>query len=735
MLYINDKRYFFSVLTLVLFNIILIKLPLTSVFGFEFSALNSILLIIISGLLIISFLKRKENFVKNILKISPILLLVPLMISLLNSMITTTCSLADGFLFYIVITAPSIVIGSAFGLTSYYIFPKYPRLIFILLLGITAIIPVLEIYLNPQIYFYNPLVGFYPGSIYDERLSVTFRLVIYRLINVIFFLLIIYSIDRIINHTLRINKFFYLVLVSSIVIIFLLCSSFLGFSTTKSRIEKSLKGKCYTEHFEIIYDTSLDTAFLKNVIINHEFFYFELKKFFMDEPHRKITSFIFKNNKQKGELFGSENADVAKPWLYQIYTTAGSYDNSLRHEIAHIFSASFGIGPFKIAHNFNPALIEGIAEAAAPLYNTWYLDQIASIAYNNNYKFTIDNLYSGLNFFGQASGLSYVYAGSFTNYLINRYGIKKFKEWYKGKSFSEIYDSSLTDIAGKYYEYLQQLGFTNKQNTAQYYFGKQTIFSKFCPRYIADQLELGWNNYENVNYTKAERIFDHINSITQNYSALYGLILSKVELKKEKEALLLLDMEISKYNNNSYYFSLELLRGDLLIRNRKYGKAKEQYYNLNRQDPDLHYKYLSKLRLNLFQDNSLIYNYITGVDSTKFKLLVKYNLNSYDYASFPVMIDLAGTFHKSYKEILSLFDKNIIVNDIYSSYGAYYLSRYMSENLDYVHGKKLAALATRYKDIDGNQIFLRSNLVRTDWVYSNYDKIMNSVKFIYSAAR
>ena len=143
---------------------------------------------------------------------------------------------------------------------------------------------------------------------------------------------------------------------------------------------------------------------------------------------------------------------------------------------------------------------------------------------------------------------------------------------------------------------------------------------------------------------------------------------------------------------------------------------------------------MSKLRLNLLQDNSLIYSYIIGVDSTKFKLLVKHNLNSYDYASFPVMIDLAGTLHKSYKEILFLFDKNIIVNDIYSSYGAYYLSRYMSENLDYVHGKKFAALADRYKDEVGIQIFLRSNLVRIDWVYFNYDKIMNNVKFIYSVA-
>jgi hypothetical protein len=727
MLYINDKRYLASILLLVLFNILFIQLPLTSVFGFEFSALNSIILTIVSGLLVISFLKRKEKFLKNILKLSPILLLIPLMISVLNSLITTTCSMVDGLLFYILITFPSILIGTALGLSSFYIFPQFPRIIFFLLLIITAVIPVLEIYYNPQIYFYNPLIGFFPGTIYDEKISVTLRLVVYRLINIVFFLLTVYLINRIINNALRINKYIFIVFMSFIVIIFILCSSFFGFSTSKSRIETSLKGKYYTQHFEIIYDISIDSAYLKNVIINHEFYYFKLKKYFLDEPQKKITSFIFKDNKQKGEMFGSENADVAKPWLYQIYTTAGSYDINLRHEIAHIFTASFGTGPFMMAHNFNPALIEGIAEAAAPLYNTWYLDQIASVAYNNNYKFTIDNLYSGFNFFGQPSGLSYVYAGSFTNYLINKYGISKFKEWYKGRSFDAIYGSSLSNLADEYYEYLLQLGFRNRQYTAQYYFGKQTIFSKFCPRYIADQLESGWKNYYSNNYTEAERIFDHINSITHNYSALYGLILSKVELKKEKEALYLIDKEILQYINSSYYFSLELLRGDLLIRNKNYEKAKEQYYRLNSQKPDLHYNYLSKLRIDLSLNYNLIYSYITGTDSAKYEILVKCNMNSYDYASFPVIIDLARTLHKSYKEILSLFDKDINVSDIYSSYGVYYLSRYMSENLDYANGKKYAALAARYKNENDIHIFLRSHLVRTDWVYYNYENIMNNV--------
>ena len=454
----------------------------------------------------------------------------------------------------------------------------------------------------------------------------------------------------------------------------------------------------------------------------------------MDEPHRKITSFIFKDNKQKGELFGSENADVAKPWLYQIYTTADNYDNTLKHEIAHIFSASFGIGPFKVAYNFNPALIEGIAEAAAPLYDTWYIDQIASVAYNNKYSLKIESLYRGLKFFGQTSGLSYVYAGSFTNFLIVRYGINKFKEWYKGKSFFELYGSSLTDITGKYYVYLQQLDFTNKQNTAQYYFGRQTIFSKFCPRYIANQLESGWDNFNKSNFTDAERIFDQINIITHNYSALYGLILAKVELKKEKEALFLLEGELSKYKNASYYFSLELLRGDLLIRNKIFDTAKEQYFQLIRQDPDLHYDYLSKLRLNLLMNDSLIYRYIIGSDSAKYEILINHNLKSYDYASFPVMIDLAVSLHKPYKEVLLLFEKNMVVNDIYSSYGIYYLSKYMMENLDYVGGRTLASLEVKYNDVSKIQLFIRSHLLRIDWVYFNYRKIMNNAEFIYDTA-
>jgi tetratricopeptide (TPR) repeat protein len=723
-----DKKHIVSLVIIALFDLVLTRLPLTSVFGFEYSAFNSILLVIITGLLTISFLKRREVLIRNLLRIIPFILLIPAVISVANSLITTTCSLGDGFLFYLVITVPSILIGASLGSFSFYFMPRFPRLLFFSLLLLTAFIPFAEFYFNPQTYFYNPLIGLFPGTIYDEGLSVTVKLVIYRLINTGFYAALFYLSILGLRNPIRFNKYSFTFFFSFVVIVFIYLSPNLGFSTTKGRIVSTLKGKCYTEHFEIIYDTSIDSLYLQNVIVHHEYYYSELKKYFNSVPPKMITSFVFRDNKQKGELFGSANADVAKPWLYQVFTTANSFNISLKHEIAHIFSAEFGSGPFKITGHYNPALIEGIAEAASPFYGTWYIDQLASVAWNNNYKVDIVKLFSGFSFFSQNSSLSYVYAGSFSNFLIKRYGMDKYCRWYRGKSFDEVYSSSLKDVSEIYYVYLKDLGYNDRLNTAQYFFGRQTIFSKFCPRYIADRLEKGWSFYYKKNYSEAEKIFSQLNSITRNYSALYGLVNCKIKLKKNEEALTLLKKELPGFRNSSYYYGLELLLGDVLVRNRFFAEAKGRYFLLNSLDPDFHVDYLSKLRLNLAVSDLLIYNYITGEDSIKYLILKKYNSDEYDYASIPVMIDLAVSLDIPYKDVLNVFDKTITVNDIFSSYASYYLSEYMMEHLDYKKSRNFATLALRYNSGDGMNIFLRSHFLKSEWMYYNSDDILNKLK-------
>ena len=196
---------------LVVFNILLLNLPLTNYLGYEFSIFNCAILVLLSGIFVISYLKRitiSKESIKEISKtlawVSFIFLILPFLISFVSIFKTITCPIKDGIIFYIVLTIPAAVIGIALGILSFSINKKFSILIFLLSLFLIALIPVLEIYFNPQIYFYNPIVGFFPGTIYDEGIEVDLKLIVYRLLNLLFFASIIFLVFRAIDFFFKI---------------------------------------------------------------------------------------------------------------------------------------------------------------------------------------------------------------------------------------------------------------------------------------------------------------------------------------------------------------------------------------------------------------------------------------------------------------------------------------------------------------------------------------------------
>ena len=175
------------------FNLYLQTLPLTNVFGYEFSALNALLLSFLSGLIIISVLKsssleKQPTQTVYLFNIWFWMLIIPFAISVGKSIVFGFCSFWDGFWFYVFVTVPSVVIGSALGSVIHILFKKFKVLLFIILFLLMLFIPVLEIYFYPQIYLFNPLFVYFPGTIYDEGLAVDTKIVLYRIFNLIFFL-------------------------------------------------------------------------------------------------------------------------------------------------------------------------------------------------------------------------------------------------------------------------------------------------------------------------------------------------------------------------------------------------------------------------------------------------------------------------------------------------------------------------------------------------------------------
>ncbi len=714
-----------------MFDLLLLFFPLSSVFGYEFSALNSIVIVVLTGVFTIHLYRNAvpDNLISNRLTItSSILLSIPLIIGSLISIFGLSCSFTDGLLFYIFITIPAAVIGCSLGLISFSISKKFGYVVFSILFLLIALIPAAEIYIFPQVYFYNPFIGFFPGTIYDEALSINSSIILYRFINLFYFGIVFILLKKF--HSRKINFSKWIIISSSALsaVIFLIASPYLGFSTSDSTLQTELSGYIETEHFKIHYSEKIEEKLIYAAIVHHEYYYNELSGFFNIKPKEKITSYIFSSSHQKGKLFGAENADVAKPWLNQIYTNINNYSLTLKHEIAHVFTREFGTGIFKIADGFNPALIEGIASAADPVYDENRIEYLAAVAYQNGYKASIQNLFGYVNFFSGASTLSYIYSGAFVKFLIDNYGIVKFKKLYSNLDFENAYKKSLPELEKEFYSIIKSIPASGKEHTAHYYFGRKSIFQKVCPRYVADRMKEAAELFSNNLFEESAGIFSDLYKVSASYSPLIGWINSLEKINELNKADSILTSEIEGFKNSAYYYNLELKLADLSALQNNSARAESLYSTLIIQNPERRLFYLSNLRKNLLSNPARLKIYLSGNEFNKYIILRELNKTSYDYYSFPVLADLSCVLKEDFDLFLKQFSHTIIVRDYSEAYAVYSLSKFFAENLDFNRASKMAALALRYRNIDQNFTYiLESNFKKMEWFRLNAEKILNKI--------
>ncbi len=714
----------------IIFNTILTNFPLTNVFGFEFSVLNSVLLVILSGLYTLSLLQSEKQY-KTFLNKSLIsfcyFLIIPAVISITNDLLTISCSILDGVLFYSFITIPSVVIGSALALLSVFVSNKFRFLIFFSLFFFIITITFFEFYYNPQIYFYNPIYAYFPGTIYDEAIKVDAKLMIYRSLNFLFFGLIYFVASLVFYKRTIVTKKLVIYIVLLISTLFLYLSPDFGFSTTQNKLKKILGNRVTTRHFDIYFSPDINKDLVKITALHHEYYYLQLERFYQLKPKEKYISFIFKSADQKKKFFGSENADVAKPWLDETFIVVDNYNTSLRHEIAHCFAGEFGWSIFKVAKNFNPALIEGAAVAGAPEYDLNDVHYMASLAYNNGYKVNLNYLFKTFNFFGQTSGLSYIYAGSFCKYLIDTYGITKFKKFYSTIDFQEVYNKNLNVLSKEYYSFILSAYQVNNQDQADYYFGRKPIIYKTCPRYVADRLREAWEYYGEEDYNTALQLYKKILQLTNNYSALIGYTNSLYKTGRENEAINFLHSRLNSFKNSSYYYNIEFRLADLCAEQQDTVCADTLYKNLISENPNRTLFYLSNLRESLLAGDSLIVPYLKGNDFDKYLILTSLNKGRYNYFSFPVIADLAQSLGENYDLFLNLFNKTLVVSNYSSAFALFRLSGYMLAHLDFYRARKIAALSTRYNKDNNFNVILNENYYKAEWFYENGNKLLSSI--------
>ena len=520
------------------------------------------------------------------------------------------------------------------------------------------------------------------------------------------------------------RKFINLILILSLSVIFFFISPHLGFSTTYSRLNELLKEKVETSEFTIHFRNSIPESEAKLLALHAEYYSNLLRESIQVKLSKKMEIFLFNDSEQKKIYFGSGNADVAKPWLYQIYLSQDSWRKTLKHEMAHIFSAEFGSTIFKLAGDFNPLLIEGFATAQDPFKENLSIDYLAALAYRYSDESIISRILSHTGFFNINSLKAYVYAGSFSKFLIENYGIDKFKLYYRSNYITKSYNESLDFFINNFENYLTTLSVEENIHSYYYYFGRQSITQKICPRYIAKQLQYGWEHVKNSEFDKAKIKFRNVLSKASNYSAVIGLAECLEIQDSLSQSAELYRYYYSDFEKTPYYYLLKLRLADILVELSYYEEAKGLYEHLLAQKPTMAIELISLLRLKLFESNQLR-DYLVSNDIVKFNILEELNKAEYYYPSIPAFINLSISTGSDYRSFIMKFDKTIFITDVYSAWAVYKLSEYMLDNFDFRDSRKMASLARRYKEKLHFNLLWEDSFDKADWFYYNAEQFLN----------
>jgi hypothetical protein len=629
-----DYRLVLTALTLLL-SLYLQTIPLTNSLDFEFSALMGIWFFIAGGII---YLKKGENSgIVKLIKSHYLLLisivLIPFVISFTNSAFLNVCPFSNGIYFFLFVSVISLFLGIVTGNLSGEIASKHPYLLFFLFFVSFIIVSLLEVFFYPQIFTYNPLIGLFPGTIYDELIDFDSKLFFYRIYNIVFFtgfLLMLRIIkEKYAGFWQRIKRTRFSGIVSSIsllllfFIIYWVGNLLFGFSIPLSKIESDLGGKLVTEHFILIYPKEIPKEKIENSALHHEFYYNEISNVTHLYPSEKITSVLFGSGGQKKKYIGSANADISKPWLNSVVTDFSNHDLTLKHEIVHAFSSLIGGKLFKAAYWFNPALIEGFAVAIENKEDNSDLYSSAYTIKKFNGKIKAAYLLSGINFFGQVSSISYVYSGAFIKWLIDKYGIEKFKQIYTDPDYRKYYSKNISELENEFDAFIDSSPYTYNENKAVLCFAGKPLFLKKCPRYVAYKIKKGREYLVDKDYTKSLEVFKEVYKNAESNSALSAIITSLIKLDREKEALDLLASEISKFEKTASIFSLRYQMADLYVRNDDFEKAKYLYERIVKENPHYDYVFSSLIKLKLMKrGDSILKKYVQAEAKEKCSIIL-----------------------------------------------------------------------------------------------------------------
>ncbi len=596
----------FGVLALILANV-----PLFNILAFEFCAVFALGISFAGAhvtLTAVQQMKRQPEALSgspgqiiprcfwNALIFNLGLLVLPVGIILLNAFRIKNCNFSEGFIFFFLLPVISCVYATAAGtLFGFWIKRRWlASLAYIGFLLLTCVPVVINLIFHPPVFAYHATFGYFPGPIYDFVIPITSTLLIARaetLLWALLFLGLTVSLCEISRHTdlmpqLRWRKLFssltkrvWLYLLIVCLLGFQFYTGALGIRPTRDDIAQKLGGFRETEHFEIFYARELETE-IENIVADCEFQYAQLSAYLDPEGaglSRKVRAYIYASPGQKKQLIGAGSTSVEDPFGHGFHIHAQGFPHPvLKHELAHVFTVPWS--PLKVSLKIG--LHEGIAVAADWSEGKLTAHQWAKAMREMEIAPPLSAI-MGIGFWGHAGSRSYLLAGSFVRFLVDTYGIEKFKGVFPTGNFVKHYGKDLQSLETEWIDFLAGVPLRDADiNYTAYRLKQRSAFEQVCTHEMAALRDTAWQAYYRKDFVTAVETFGTmLSDEPNNLSTLRGLMYSAYRMQDYEKALSLAN-RIVRTEDTRFSPEASLLIGDIYWLKNEHEKAMNAYVSI-----------------------------------------------------------------------------------------------------------------------------------------------------------
>jgi hypothetical protein len=493
------------------------------------------------------------------LRANAILLIAALTIILLNAFRIKNCNFGEGFLFFLILPTLSCVTATAAGLFfNVWIQKRWLAYLTYLVFLLISCVPVaINLIFHPPVFAFHPILGYFPGPIYDFVISITSTLLIARgetlLWALLFLTISIYTCEigretgfvpklrwrNLIQFSSK-NALWRITTVCILVILVIGIEVFSGklrIRPTRGDIAQALGGYRETEHFEIFYAQELEDE-IDQFADDCEFRYSQLSDYLQTENSRKVRAYLYASPEQKKRLIGAGNTFVEDPFGYGFHIHSQDFPHPvLKHELAHVLTADWS--PWKVS--LNVGVHEGIAVAADWDEGRLTPHQWAKAMRQLKVAPPLSSV-MGIGFWRHAGSRSYLLAGSFIRFLVDIYGLDKLKDGFPLGNLSKSYAKDLSVLEAEWIKFLSNE--VHLQDTDVAYAERRLkrggIFEQVCAHEMAALRSKAWQAYYRNDFAFAADTFQQmLLDEPENPRTLLGLMFSAFKMGNYKLTILL----------------------------------------------------------------------------------------------------------------------------------------------------------------------------------------------------